>query len=143
MPSVRETALSALMAALTGVAGAAVRRNAAVPERIPGGGLVIVRDGEPRLAGTTLSPLRYHWEHEAVVEVLVQVADDPARALALDGLLRAVDERLAADRSLGATVEWLDWPGLQTQDLAVPGAPGVAGAVVTVTLVYSTATPLG
>lgn len=143
MPGVRETALSALMAALTGVAGATVRRNAVVPERIPGGGLIIVRDGEPRLAETTLSPLRYHWEHEAVVEALVQVADDPARALALDGLLRAIDERLAVDRTLGATVEWLDWPALQTSDLAVPGAAGVAGAVLTVTLVYSTATPLG
>ncbi len=142
MPSKREAALMALHAALTRVPGAVVERDAVVPEHILPGGLLILRDGEPGEPEITLSPLSYHYDHAAAVEVLVQAAPPAARALALDGLLRAIAGVLAADPTLEGAVDWLTWSAPRTEDLAVPGGPGIKGAVLTVTLTYSTPDPL-
>jgi hypothetical protein len=43
-----EQVLEALRAVLETVPGAAVERNSVLPEKIPDGGLVILRDGDPR-----------------------------------------------------------------------------------------------
>jgi len=142
MPSPREAALMALNTALTHVAGAAVERDAVVPERIPAGGLLILRDGEPGEPEITLSPLSYHYDHAATLEVLVQAAPPATRALALDGLLRSVAAALGSDRTLGGTVDWLSWSAPRTEDLAVSGGPGIKGAVVTIVLTFSTPDPL-
>ena len=56
MPSTRETILAALTAQLAARAGAEVRRNATLPERVPAEGLVILRDGNPGEPDVTLSP---------------------------------------------------------------------------------------
>jgi hypothetical protein len=43
-----EQVLDALKALLETVPGAAVERNSAPPEKIPDGGMIILRDGDPR-----------------------------------------------------------------------------------------------
>ncbi len=47
MPTPRETILQALLAALQSVPNATILRGATLPERIPTGGLLILRDGDP------------------------------------------------------------------------------------------------
>mgnify|MGYP001809860116 CR=1 FL=1 len=47
MPSVREQVLAAIALRLKTVAGLTVRRNEALPEKIPISGLAILRDGDP------------------------------------------------------------------------------------------------
>ena len=42
-----EQVLEALKTLLETVAGAAIERNSVLPEKVPGGGLIIVRDGDP------------------------------------------------------------------------------------------------
>jgi hypothetical protein len=42
-----EQVLEGLRAALETVPDAAVQRNSVLPEKVPGGGLIIVRDGDP------------------------------------------------------------------------------------------------
>jgi len=76
MPSTRETILAALHARLSTLP-ATVLRSEVLPERVPTGGLVILRDGDPGKPEVTLLPLRYHYEHRAELEVVVQdvVAD--------------------------------------------------------------------
>jgi len=39
-----------------------VLRGEVLPERIPPGGLMILRDGNPGEPGVTLSPLMYHYQ---------------------------------------------------------------------------------
>jgi hypothetical protein len=73
MPTARETVLSALHARLQPVA-ALVLRDEVLPERIPATGLIILRDGQPGEPEVTLSPLRYHYQHRAELEVVVQGA---------------------------------------------------------------------
>ncbi|WP_114393518.1 acyl-CoA transferase [Oleisolibacter albus] len=148
MPSIRETALSALLVRLAAVPNATAGREIAVPERIPPGGLLILRDGVPGEPEVTLSPLLYHYDHIAEIEALVQAADPPlgrpgsGRARALDDLLRALAASLAADRTLGGTVDWLAWGAPETEDIAVAGGAAIKAARVPVTLTYSTPDPL-
>jgi hypothetical protein len=52
----REAILQALFARLQTIADATVLRNEALPERIPDGGLIILRDGDPGEPETLLSP---------------------------------------------------------------------------------------
>jgi hypothetical protein len=86
----REAILQALFARLQTVTDATVLRNEALPERIPDGGLIILRDGDPGEPETLLSPLSYYWQHRALVEAVVQKGDQAARDLALDGLYRKI-----------------------------------------------------
>ena len=73
MPTTRETVLAALHARLQPLA-ALTLRDEVLPERIPAAGLIILRDGQPGEPEVTLSPLRYHYQHRAEIEAVVQCA---------------------------------------------------------------------
>jgi len=74
MPTTRETILAALHARLSALPAIALRGEV-LPERVPADGLLILRDGEPGEPEITLSPLRYHYQHRAEIEAVVQGAD--------------------------------------------------------------------
>ena len=140
MPTIRETILTMLQARLQSLA-ATVLRDEVLPERIPPAGLVILRDGQPGEPEVTLSPLRYHFQHRAELEVIVQAAND--RATAFDSLIAAIGTALAADRTLGGLCDWVEAEAPASIDLPVDGAVSLKAAVVTVVLHYTTADPLG
>ena len=142
MPTRREEVLAALFQRLQGVPGAAVKREEPLPEKVPAAGLVILRDGDPGEPEVLLSPLAYLWQHQAEVEVIVQRAPADAATAALDALLSEVGAALAADRTLGGLVDWIEWGAPRTRDLAIDGAAGLKAATVTVTLHYASADPL-
>jgi hypothetical protein len=71
MLTTRETILQALHG-LPQTQPAPVLRGEALPERLPAAGLLILRDGEPGEPAVTLSPLRYHYQHRAEVEAVLQ-----------------------------------------------------------------------
>jgi len=140
MPTTRETILAALHARLQLLA-ATVLRDEVLPERIPPAGLIILRDGQPGEPDVTLSPLRYHYQHRAELEVIVQPAGN--RATAFDTLIAAIGTALAADRALGGLCDWVEAEAPASVDLPVDGAVSPKAAVVTVLLHYTTADPLG
>ncbi len=98
MPTTRETVLAALHTRLQPLA-ALVLRDEVLPERIPAAGLIILRDGQPGEPEVTLSPLRYHYQHRAELEVVVQSTN--GRATAFDTLIASIGSVLEADRTLG------------------------------------------
>ncbi|MBW6496510.1 MAG: hypothetical protein K0B16_18540 [Burkholderiaceae bacterium] len=138
MPTLRETILSALHARLLTLPAATLRGDV-LPERVPTAGLLILRDGEPGEPEVTLSPLRYHYEHRAEIEAVVQGAD---RDTAFDTLCASLGAALAADRTLGGLCDWVEAEAPRPVDLAVDGAACLKAAVITVVLHYSTADPL-
>ena len=140
MPTTRETILAALHARLQSLA-ATVLRDEVLPERIPLAGLIILRDGQPGEPEVTLSPLRYHFQHRAELEVIVQAAND--RATVFDTLIAAIGTALATDRTLGSLCDWVEAEAPASVDLPVEGAVSLKAAVVTVVLHYTTADPLG
>ena len=105
MPTTRETVLAALHARLQPLA-AQVLRDEVLPERIPASGLIILRDGQPGEPEVTLSPLRYHYQHRAELEVVVQAAN--GRASAFDDLIASIGAALAADPTLGGLCDWVE-----------------------------------
>ena len=139
MPTTRETILAALHARLQSLA-ATVLRDEVLPERIPPAGLIILRDGQPGEPEVTMSPLRYHYQHRAELEVIVQTAGN--RATAFDTLIAAIGTALAIDRTLGGLCDWVEAEAPASVDLPVDGAVTLKAAVVTVVLHYSTSNPL-
>lgn len=94
--SVRETILAALHARLSALSATALRGDVP-PERVPADGLLILRDGEPGESEVILSPMRYHYQHRAEIEAVVQVA---ARDTAFDTLTASIGSALALDRTI-------------------------------------------
>ena len=139
MPTTRETVLAALHARLQPLA-APTLRDEVLPERISTGGLIILRDGQPGDPEVTLSPLRYHYQHRAELEVVVQAPN--GRATAFDTLIAAIGTTLEADRTLGGICDWVEPEAPASVDLPVEGAAVLKAAVITVVLHYTTTGPL-
>lgn len=131
MPTARETAITALVAQVAGLPGVMALRNAAWPERLPPGGLVVVRDGETVEEEAMVSPLAYGIVHRADIEVF---ADDEA---ARDAIIAALAAAIAADRTLGGAVEWVEAGSPDYDTLAPEGAAAVAAATVPVRLMFT------
>ncbi|MFC6688647.1 acyl-CoA transferase [Jhaorihella thermophila] len=138
MPTTRETILSALHARLSALP-ATVLRGEVLPERVPAGGLVILRDGDPGEPEVTLSPLIWHYRHRAELEVIVQGRD---RDVEFDALCAAIGAALAADRTLGGLCDRVEAEAPAPADLPLEGGASLKAAVVPVVLSYSTSDPL-
>lgn len=142
--STLETILAALTAAIAAEApfGATVLRNAVLPESIPAGGLVIVRDGEPGDPETTLSPLTYHFEHRAEIDIAVEAAHPAARDATFDALRRAIGAAVAADRTLGGRCDWIEAEAAGSAEIPLVGAAAIKAATIPVILTFATTDPL-
>ena len=142
MTSKREQVLAALSGQLRGIAGAAVKRNEALPVSVPAGGLVILRDGDPGEPDVTLNPRTEFYSHRAEIEVFVTRPVDGGGETVLDALLAQVGAALAADRSLGGLAENLFCSAPETSVLAIEGAALILTARITVTIEYLVSDPL-
>jgi hypothetical protein len=140
MPTTRETILQALHLALQ-TQPVPVRRGEVLPERVPAAGLLILRDGDPGEPAVTLSPLRYHYQHRAEVEAVVQAGT--ARDTAFDTLTAGVGLVLSADRTLGGLCDWIEAEAPRPVDLAIDGAATLKAAIIPIVLHYFTSDPLG
>ena len=139
MPTTRETVLTALHALLQPLAALTLRDDV-LPERIPAAGLIILRDGQPGEPEVTLSPLSYHYQHRAALEVVVQAGT--GRASVFDSLITAIGAALEADRTLGGLCDWIEPEAPTSVDLPIEGAAALKAAVITVVLHYTTTGPL-
>jgi len=142
--SARETALASLLVALADALGTRspaplALRNETVPQRLPPGGLVVVRDGEAVEETALLSPLAFAVEHRAEVEVTVAGATPTARAALLDALLADIAVAIAADRTLGGAVEWAQAGAPSFEHVEFEGAAAARAASVPVTLFFTAA----
>jgi hypothetical protein len=141
--STTEQVLQAIEALLGTVPGAAVERNSAVPEKIPAGGLIIVRDGDPGEPEQALGGFANAYYQQAVeIEVYIEEGDAAVRDAAFDGLLQQIGTALEADPTLGSLAFGLTYGRPEPVIDAVPGAPAIKSATLTVTVDYETATPL-
>ena len=142
--SMRENALAALHSRLTTSMASRspppiVLRGETTPQRIPPGGLVVLRDGETVEETAILSPLAYAIEHRADIEVTVAGATPAARNALLDALLVDIAAGITGNRTLGGAVEWAA-PGAPTfDDVEFEGAAPARAASIPVTLFYTVA----
>jgi len=139
-----EACLKALLAAVSSAApaGVTVLRNEVVPSRVDGTGTLIVRDGDPVLLEVSLSPLTWHYEHRAEIDVLVAGGTAAERDAAFDALRQAVSAAILADRSLGGRCDWVEAEAPAPQEVPHDGASPMKVAVIPVVLHYATTDPL-
>jgi len=134
-----EQILEALKAGLETVPGAKVERNTVVPEKIPAGGLIVLRDGDPGEPDTALGGFGgAYYSHAIEVEVYVEAGD-----AAFDALLGEIGAVLDADPTLGGLAFGMTYgrPDVDTEGVA--GAPAIKAGTIIVTVEYETESPLG
>lgn len=140
-----EEVLTALQAALGGPLGvpaaSLMPRNSVLPARIAAGGAVILRDGNPGEPEVTMSPLAYHYEHRAEIDLIVELP--PAQAdTAFDALRRQIGAAIAADRTLGGLCDWIEAEAPAPLNLPIEGGEPLKTATIAVVLHYSSADAL-
>jgi hypothetical protein len=144
MPATKaEQVLDALKALLGTVPNAFVERNSVLPEKVPAGGLIIVRDGDPGESEQALGGFgSTYYQHAVEIEVYVEEGDAAARDAAFDALLQQVGVALETDPTLGSLVFGLTYGRPEPAMEAVAGAPAIKSATLTVTIDYETDAPL-
>lgn len=143
MTSKREQVLDAVQAlVVAALPNADVKRNLAKAERIPPGGLVIVRDGEPGDPEVMLSPLTYVYTHRIPVEVAAYETSSQQREQVLDEMLGAIGAAVSADRTLGGLCDFIEAEAPATDDVETAGARAGRWADAAVIAVYGTTDPL-
>ena len=131
-----------VQAALPGATVKGLDADAAKPERIPPGGMVIVRSGDPGPAAVDLSPLAYNYDHAIPVEVSAYQSSARTTNEVIDDMLTQIGAAIAADRTLGGLCNWLDADAPVIDDVTADGSPAGAGADLVVTASYVTSNPL-
>jgi hypothetical protein len=138
-----EQVLKGIKALLETVPDAVVDRNSVLPEKIPAGGLIILRDGDPGEPEQALGGFgNAYYQHAVEIEVYVEEGDAVARDAAFDVLLQQIGAALEADPILGGRLR-PDLPsGPEPAVEAVAGAPAIKSATLTVTVDYESDAPL-
>ena len=138
-----EQVLDALKALLETVPDAVVERNSVLPEKIPDGGLIILRDGDPGEPEQTLGGFgSTYYQHAVEIEVYVEQGDAAARDAAFDDLLQQIGAVLEADPTLGGLAFGVTYGRPEPAIEAVSGAPAIKTATLSVTIDYETSAPL-
>ena len=138
-----EQVLDALKALLETVPDAVVERNSVLPEKIPDGGLIILRDGDPGEPEQALGGFgSTYYQHSVEIEVYVAEGDAAARDAAFDDLLQRIGAVLEADPILGGLGFGLTYGRPEPSIEAVAGAPAIKSATLSVTVDYETSAPL-
>ncbi len=133
MPTPREIILITQHARLLALPAIALR-DEILPERVPAEGLLILRDGEPRV---TWSSLASHYQRRAEIEAVVQGEARSAQQMqgsggamqgsndrdtSFDRPFTSIGAAISAGQRLGGTCDWVKAEALRPVDLAVAGA---------------------
>jgi hypothetical protein len=138
-----EQVLDALKALLETIPDAGVDRNSVLPEKIPDGGLIILRDGDPGEPEEALGGFgSTYYQHAVEIEVYVEEGDAAARDAAFDALLQQIGATLEADPTLGGLAFGLTYGRPEPSIEAIAGAPAIKTATLTATVDYESDAPL-
>src|SRR5918994_3534723 len=138
-----EQVLDALKALLQTVPDASIERNSVLPEKVPAGGLIILRDGDPGEPDQALGGFgSTYYQHAVEIEVYVETGDAVARDAAFDALLQQIGVVLEADLTLGGLAFGLTYGRPEPAIEAVAGAPAIKSATLSVTVDYESDAPL-
>jgi hypothetical protein len=141
--SKREQVLDAIKSLLSSaLPNADVRRNLAKPERIPPGGLVVIRDGDPGEPEVMLSPLVYVYSHRIPIELAAYETSSQSPEQVLDEMLGAIGVAVSGDRTLGGLCDFIEAQAPSTDDVETAGARSGRWADAAIVAVYGTPDPL-
>jgi hypothetical protein len=138
-----EQVLETLRTLLAPVPDAVVERNSVLPEKIPDGGLIILRDGDPGEPEEALGGFgSTYYQHAVEIEVYVEEGAAAARDAAFDALLQQIGAILEVDPTLGGLAFGLTYGRPEPAIEAIVGAPAIKSATLSVAVDYETNAPL-
>lgn len=106
------------------------------PARVPAGGRVVVRHGDPGDPEVDLSPLAYNWRHPVPIEAAA-LSDET-----LDAMLTAIGEAIEADRQLSGLCDWIEPSAPLNDEIYIAGGGAPRTAVFDVIASYVSTSPL-
>lgn len=121
---------------------ATVTRNKTKAAEIPSGGAVDISDGDPGEPEVDLSPLTYNYSHPIGLLFARNRTAGLTAGQALDAMQVAVGQAVAANRTLGGLVDWLETVAPDRGDLDIAGAESGAASEAAIIAHYSTSSPL-
>ena len=143
MASRAEAILQRLQLALSGIGDATVERNSVLPEKVPTGGLIILRDGDPGEPEQALGGFSsVYYQHAVAIELYIEDGDPADRDTAFDDLLQQIGATLEADPTLDGLAFGVSYGRPETSIEAVPGTPAIKSATLSVTVDYESDAPL-
>jgi len=138
-----EQVLEGVKALLETIPDAAVERNSVLPEKVPAGGLIILRDGDPGEPEQALGGFgNAYYQHAVEIEVYVEDGDATVRDAAFDALLQQIGAALEAEPTLGGLAFGVTYRRPEPSIEAIAGAPAIKSATLSVTIDYETSAPL-
>ena len=138
-----EQVLDAIKVLLNTVPDAKVERNTAVPEKIPTGGLIVLRDGDPGEPETALGGFGgVYYSHNIEIELYIEDGDATSRDANFDNLVQSVGTELENNPSLSGLVFGMSYGRPEIDTEAVTGAPAIKTGTIIVTAEYETTSPL-
>ena len=144
MSSKTEQMLTALTERLREMSKVKVERNTAAPEKIPAGGLIVLRDGDPGEPEQALGGVgSVYYSHAVEIEVYVEAADAAKRDAAFDVLVQKIGAAFDADSTLDGLAFGMTYAQPEIDTEAVAGAPAIKTGTIDVIVEYETETPLG
>ena len=139
-----EQILEAIKSLLITVPNAKVERNTVVPEKIPTGGLIVLRDGDPGEPETALGGFGgVYYSHSIEVELYIEQGDATTRDAAFDILVQSIGTALETDATLGGLAFGMSYGRPEINTESVSGAPAIKTGTITMIVEYETLSRLG
>ena len=139
-----ELIMSGLVEGVGNIINATVERNSVVPEKIPPGGLIILRDGDPGEPETTLGGFgNVYYSHNIEIELYIEEGDVTVRDTTFDTLVQSIGTVLRTNPTLDGLVFGMSYARPETDTEAVTGAPAIKTGTIIVTVEYETISLLG
>jgi hypothetical protein len=114
-----------------------------LPEKVPDGGLIILRDGDPGEPEQSLGGFgSSYYQHAVEIEVYIEKGDAAVRDAAFDDLLQQIGTALDADPMLDGLAYGLSYGRPEPSIEAVAGAPAIKSGTLSVIVDYETDSPL-
>lgn len=144
MISKTEQILGVLKSRLEVISDVTVERNSAVPEKIPAGGLIILRDGTADEPEQSLGGFGgVYCRQDAEIEIYVENGGAPSRDATFDTLLQEIGSALGADPTLGGLAFGLTYGRPEIDTEAVIGGPAIKAGTLIVAIEFEADTALG
>ena len=119
-----------------------VARNISVPETIPAGGSIILRDGKVINKDYVLGSRTVFYSREVEIEAYVENANETARDAAYDLLTVAIGACIESDTTIGGTALGCLYDRDEQPIHPVDGGDGIKAGMIKPIFDYTAATPL-
>ncbi|HER27334.1 MAG TPA: acyl-CoA transferase [Rhodospirillales bacterium] len=144
MSSKPEQVLEAIKALLITAPDAKIERNTAMPEKIPPGGLIVLRDGDPGDPEIALGGFgNVYCCHNIEIELYIEDGDTTTRDVAFDTLVQSIGTALESDLTLGGLAFGMSYGRPEIDTEAVAGAAAIRTGTIILTVEYETNSLLG